>query len=203
MHLPLLGWLCIGLFLLIKMVSPPPTPSSSLAHRRVTGVRNARVRAMSPMYQGQRSPRAFGQVLQDIRNVLPNSAAPSASSSLEDERLALRNADRDRQLALQETPSRRRRRVPDENRAGSPTPGPSGRRVQQRVGLQTPPATRTEETAVQRGTARSVAQRARRQQEADARGANPPPNRTRSEGQGKSPSKSSAKCESATKFCTI
>ncbi|KAJ7730720.1 hypothetical protein B0H14DRAFT_2640181 [Mycena olivaceomarginata] len=44
---------------------------------------------------------------------------------VEERRSIQRDADRERQLALQETPSRRRRRIPearDENRAPSPTP---------------------------------------------------------------------------------
>ena len=53
-------------------------------------------------------------------------------------RAAHRNADRARQLSLQETPSRRRRRIPDgrggqKNRAASPTLGPLRTAVQVRV----------------------------------------------------------------------
>jgi hypothetical protein len=149
MHLSVLGWLGLVLLLLLKMcvavqsnnsdsnrpsrATPPPTPSSYLAQRRVPGVRLARQNAMSPIYGRTRSPRASTRrnALQDMSNQGPRGNLPlSSSPSLEAECLAARNADRDRQLALQETPSRRRRRIPNENRPGSPTPGASRPRAQ-------------------------------------------------------------------------
>lgn len=74
----------------------------------------------------RRAARPFG----DLTNVFSGvqlAAVAGSSSSLERERMAVRGAERERQESLQETPSRRRRRIPaqreQENRAGSPTPG--------------------------------------------------------------------------------
>ncbi|KAJ7443351.1 hypothetical protein B0H11DRAFT_2204239 [Mycena galericulata] len=104
-----------------------PSPSSSfapssLAHRNERRIRQARIRANLAPYRSP--PRLYaGLPLQDVGN------APSARlvGDLESHRTALRGADREQQLALQDTPSRRRRRIPanragDENRAPSPTP---------------------------------------------------------------------------------
>ncbi|KAJ7670724.1 hypothetical protein DFH06DRAFT_1125018 [Mycena polygramma] len=126
----LLGALCN------LMLSPPPTASSSsLVHRQTSGVRHARIDASRSPYQsprqrhlqrsgGQRSP------FRDIAN-FPPPQNTAAGPSAEQERSHAREAERERQAALQETPSRRRRRVPGqaENRAPSPTPG-----AQQAVG---------------------------------------------------------------------
>ncbi|KAJ7638109.1 hypothetical protein B0H17DRAFT_1106312, partial [Mycena rosella] len=80
---------------------------------------------------------------QDLSNILPGTqgSAPG-TSSLERERSELRDAERERQILLLETPSRRHRRVPGqheegENRVPSPTPH-SQRAVRQ---LATPPDT--------------------------------------------------------------
>ncbi|KAJ7429281.1 hypothetical protein B0H11DRAFT_1945397 [Mycena galericulata] len=180
MRLTLLAWLGVFLFLLLKMTSPPPTPSPSLAHRRETGVRNARRCAMSPVYSRARSPRHSPgrRALLDISNRQRENEARPGSPSADLERSALRHADRDRQLALELTPSRRRRRVPNENRALSPTPGPSRPRVEAPQGLQTPPATNAPtRSGIQRAApsnARSEAQRERRRREAEQRLLNGP-----------------------------
>ncbi|KAJ7437679.1 hypothetical protein B0H11DRAFT_2206470 [Mycena galericulata] len=103
-----------------------PSPSSSsapssLAHRNERRIRQARIHANLAPYRSP--PRLYvGLPLHNVAN------APSARpvGDLESHRAAHRGADRE-QLALQDTPSRRRRRIPanragDENRAPSPTP---------------------------------------------------------------------------------
>ncbi|KAJ6570661.1 hypothetical protein B0H10DRAFT_2237774 [Mycena sp. CBHHK59/15] len=82
---------------------------------------------------------------QDLGNFLSGAQGQDAGvglSSLERERSSLRDAERARQAALQETPSRRHCRIPtqrqeQENRAGSPTPG--SRRADPLLGLATLP----------------------------------------------------------------
>ncbi|KAJ7238906.1 hypothetical protein C8J57DRAFT_1246237 [Mycena rebaudengoi] len=97
-----------------------PSSSSgtfSLVQRTSKTTRQARNNANTSPYR--RSP---------LRQQGPSPNVPFQSivnTSNERERAALRDADRERQLALQETPSRRHRRVPqgstgNENRAPSP-----------------------------------------------------------------------------------
>ncbi|KAJ7458662.1 hypothetical protein B0H11DRAFT_2317756 [Mycena galericulata] len=105
-----------------QMRSPSsPSETSSLAHRNERRIRQARIHANLAPYRSP--PRLYaGLPLHDVGN------APSARpvGDLESHRAAHRGADREQQLALQDTPSRRRRRIPanrtDENRAPSPTP---------------------------------------------------------------------------------
>ncbi|KAJ7508137.1 hypothetical protein B0H11DRAFT_2308343 [Mycena galericulata] len=105
-----------------QMRSPSsPSETSSLAHRNERRIRQARIHANLAPYRSP--PRLYvGLPLHDVGN------APSARPvvDLESHRAAHRGADREQQLALQDTPSRRRRRIPanrtDENRAPSPTP---------------------------------------------------------------------------------
>ncbi|KAJ7193497.1 hypothetical protein B0H12DRAFT_1332029, partial [Mycena haematopus] len=135
---------------------------------------------MSPMYSRERSPRrsAGRRALLDISNRQRESEARPLSPSLDLECSALRHADCDRQLAQELTPSRRRRRVPNENRALSPTPGPSRPRGEALQGLQTPSATnapaRSEIPRATPSNARSEAQRERRRREAQQRSLNSP-----------------------------
>ncbi|KAJ7862801.1 hypothetical protein B0H14DRAFT_3610827 [Mycena olivaceomarginata] len=177
-------WLLALLLLLLRMQPTPPSssPSSSLAQRHPRRVREARSIAMAPLYHVPRmSPNR--RALHDISNRRTvDASAPSRSSSpsLDSQRSVMRDADRERQLALQETPSRRRRREPrpreDENqRPTSPTPGASTSRrpvPQQRPGpsgLQTPPT-----TTVAPNAARVLAQQRRREREAAAKAAGNP-----------------------------
>ncbi|KAJ6618786.1 hypothetical protein B0H10DRAFT_1947207 [Mycena sp. CBHHK59/15] len=177
MRLSLLFGLPILLLLILIMSTPPPTPSSSLAHRHVTSVRSARRGAMAPIYCGPRSPRASSgrRPLQDVGNMGPARDAHLADvdrdlADVDREHRVLRDADRERQQALQETPSRRRRRIPNENRQSSPTPGPSRPRVQAAPqGLLTPAATNADAARRDEPNARSLAQQRRRQREAEAR----------------------------------
>ncbi|KAJ7683550.1 hypothetical protein B0H17DRAFT_1137677 [Mycena rosella] len=176
-----LGWVLGLLVLLILHMAPSlPTPPSSLAHRHMTSVRDARHGAMSPSYAiPHRPPTHPHTPFRDIANeVLHIQNAPSTrpvSPSLDRTRSSFRDADREQQLALQESPSRRRCRIPgasgDENwssspaagtRSSSPTPGASTSRVARplipHLGLQTPPATETTTAPVP--SAQSLAQRA-------------------------------------------
>ncbi|KAJ7670457.1 hypothetical protein B0H17DRAFT_1209326 [Mycena rosella] len=107
------------LFVLLILMEPlaPGPSSSSLACRRDRSVRDARHDAMRSPYASPRRRRLEGG---------PNSA--TAVSSLDRERSGIRDAERQRQISLQETPSQRHRRVPrqheeEENRVASPTPG--------------------------------------------------------------------------------
>lgn len=140
MHLPLLACLGVLLLLFLNMCVPfhlylhysdeEPRPMlSSMAQRHVTSARMARNAAMSPIYSGSRSPRSSPgrRPLQDVSN-RDNDAHPD-SGSLERQRSVLRSTDCERQFALQFTPSRRERRVPNENRPASLTLGPSRPRI--------------------------------------------------------------------------
>ncbi|KAK6996326.1 hypothetical protein R3P38DRAFT_2800029 [Favolaschia claudopus] len=162
-----LWFLVAGILLVFSMQPTPPSSSSpsspSLADRQTRRSRDARNAAMSPPY---RVPRLPGRVspgrraFQDISNSQQQGSRESGtqssdSSSVDNQRASQRDADCQRQLALQETPSRRRRREPqrlnEENqRPTSPTPGPSTARRQinrpaNASGLQTPPATAQEQ----------------------------------------------------------
>ncbi|KAJ7480355.1 hypothetical protein B0H11DRAFT_1916092 [Mycena galericulata] len=91
----------------------------------------------------------------------------TAGPSLEQERSGLREAERQRQAALQETPSRRRRRIPGQaqNREPSPTPTTTSQTI--RLGLGTPPET---QAPTQNAPSRAaLAQCARREHEAAAK----------------------------------
>ncbi|KAJ7691809.1 hypothetical protein B0H17DRAFT_1049146 [Mycena rosella] len=121
MHLRI--FLLLTLVLIILMLSPTPGPSSSpLPRRHKPNVREARHEAM----QESGAPGPF----QDLSNLLPGTQGQGSvpcTSSLERERSELRDAERERQILLLETPSRRHCRVPGqheegENRAPSPTP---------------------------------------------------------------------------------
>ncbi|KAJ7798887.1 hypothetical protein B0H14DRAFT_2617521 [Mycena olivaceomarginata] len=131
--------LLVALSTLLATMSPL-SPPSSLAQRCERGIRQARVYAsIAPYRSPRRQPGA--SPLRDIQNVPRVQHGPG----VEERRSIQRDADRERQLALQETPSRRRRRIPearDENRAPSPTPV-ARRPVPQPVfaGVGTPPAT--------------------------------------------------------------
>ncbi|KAJ7887712.1 hypothetical protein B0H13DRAFT_1888755 [Mycena leptocephala] len=104
--------------LILSMSSPS---SSSLAHRHERSVRGARNAAMESPYASPRRHRLAANPFQEVGN-LPRVTLPRFPP-LDQERAALRDADHERQEALQETPSRRYRRVPrreEENRAVSP-----------------------------------------------------------------------------------
>ncbi|KAJ7706676.1 hypothetical protein B0H17DRAFT_1125528 [Mycena rosella] len=175
-----LGWVLGLLVLLISHMAPSlPTPPSSLAHRHTTFVRDARHGAMTPSYAVPRRspthPRApFRDIANEVSHIQNAPSTRPVSPSLDPARSSFRDADRERQLALQESPSRRRRRIPgasgDENwssspavgtRSSSPTPGASTSRV-----ARTPPDTETTTAPVP--SAQSLAQRARRQRKAGA-----------------------------------
>ncbi|KAJ7925676.1 hypothetical protein B0H13DRAFT_1862933 [Mycena leptocephala] len=144
--------------LILSMSSPS---SSSLAHRHERSVRGARNAAMESPYASPRRHRLAANPFQDVGN-LPRVTLPRLPS-LDQERAALRDADRERQQALQETPSRRYRRVPrreEENRAVSPTPGL--RRAVPPSGLATPPDSQAPPAVANK---RALAQRARRDRE--------------------------------------
>ncbi|KAJ7853087.1 hypothetical protein B0H13DRAFT_1904315 [Mycena leptocephala] len=144
--------------LILSMSSPS---SSSLAHRHERSVRGARNAAMESPYASPRRHRLAANPFQEVGN-LPRVTLPRIPS-LDQERAALRNADRERQQALQETPSRRYRRVPrreEENRAMSPTPGLQ--RAVPQLGLATPPDSQAPPAVANK---RALAQRARRDRE--------------------------------------
>ncbi|KAJ7239473.1 hypothetical protein C8J57DRAFT_1245904 [Mycena rebaudengoi] len=124
-------------------MAPLPTPlpsgsTSSLVQRNPRTIHEARMNASGSPYRSpsRRRPDARSP-LQNIGNNF--SAGTQGGSggcgepSLEQERSALREAERERYAALQDTPSRRNRRIPghhggNQNRPVSPTPGPSRRR---------------------------------------------------------------------------
>ncbi|KAJ7495990.1 hypothetical protein B0H11DRAFT_1910265 [Mycena galericulata] len=126
MHSFLLWFLILGVLCFLMLTPPPTASSSSLAQRRTTGVREARNNALRSPYQSPRQRRlghADGRSpLRDVGNIHCQNS--TAGPSLEQERSGLREAERQRQAALQETPSRRRRRIPGQaqNREPSPTP---------------------------------------------------------------------------------
>ncbi|KAJ7795501.1 hypothetical protein B0H13DRAFT_1934897 [Mycena leptocephala] len=148
--------------LILSMSSPS---SSSLAHRLERSVRGARNAAMESPYASPRRHRLAANPFQEIGNVLRvQGQSSSGLPSLDQERAALRDADRERQQALQETPSRRYRRVPrreeEENQAVSPTPGL--RRAVPQLGLATPPDSQVPPAVTNK---RALAQHARRDRE--------------------------------------
>ncbi|KAJ7267757.1 hypothetical protein C8J57DRAFT_1613795 [Mycena rebaudengoi] len=157
MHLPLLA--CLGVLLLLFLNMPM---LSSMAQRHVTSARMARNAAMSPIYSGSRSPRSSPgrRPLQDVSN-RDNDAHPD-SGSLERQRSVLRSTDCERQFALQFTPSRRERRVPNENRPASLTLGPSRPRIHASHGLLTPPTMNQEGAAGERRRRECEAEERRR-----------------------------------------
>ncbi|KAJ7939228.1 hypothetical protein B0H13DRAFT_2300979 [Mycena leptocephala] len=111
LQLPWTLWVLFLVFL-VQMSSHPASPqASSLPQRPERQIRQARQSANIPLYRSPRRQRVL---------------APRLNGDLESQRMAHRDADREQQLALQETPSRRRRmpehRAGDENRAPSPTP---------------------------------------------------------------------------------
>ncbi|KAJ6528582.1 hypothetical protein B0H19DRAFT_1274798 [Mycena capillaripes] len=135
----ILGVLCI------VMLTPLPTASSSpLAQCRTSGVLQARNNAIRSPYQSPRDQRA-NALRSPLRSVLniprPQVRDTTAGPTIEQERSDVREAERKRQAALQETPSRRRRRVPGqtENHAPSPTLGASQAQQMRPLGLATPP----------------------------------------------------------------
>ncbi|KAJ7161539.1 hypothetical protein C8R46DRAFT_1037867 [Mycena filopes] len=140
------------LSLILMQPTPPSSSPSSLAQRSPRRARDARHAAMAPPYLGSRSPNR--RTLQNISNTsrgptnIPGPSQRPLSPTLDSQRASFRDADRERQLALQDTPSRRRRRVPrrqdEENeRPVSPTPGASTSRragMNARSGSPTPGA---------------------------------------------------------------
>ncbi|KAJ7698998.1 hypothetical protein B0H17DRAFT_1049896 [Mycena rosella] len=166
----------LDLLLTITLMAPP-TPgstSSSLARRWEPSVREARRDAMQAPYASPRRRRLLGSAagggpFQDFSNFVlgtQDQGLSAGASSLERERSDLRDAERERHISLEETPSRRRRRIPtreeEENRAVSPTPG--SQRVVAQLGTpldtQAPPANNC-----------VLAQHKRREREAAAKGA--------------------------------
>ncbi|KAF8130018.1 hypothetical protein K438DRAFT_1788907 [Mycena galopus ATCC 62051] len=140
---------------LTQIRSSPPGSSSSLPQRTERHIRQARDRANAGPYVSPRSqtrplprPLAQRQLLRPlVQNPLPRALAPRPNGDVESQRTAHRDAERERQLELQETPSRRRRRIPqnrtdDENRAPSPTPA-ARRRVEQFLQASGPLRTRS------------------------------------------------------------
>ncbi|KAJ6475516.1 hypothetical protein C8R45DRAFT_1010261 [Mycena sanguinolenta] len=146
-----MGWLllrsilCAPLGLFLAQMPPPLKSSSGLPQRPDHHIRQARDRANAAPYlssrrQSSANAHAAGTSWPVAPRPLPprpRPLAPRPNGDLESQHTAQRDADRDQQLAQQETPSRRRRRIPenragDENRALSPTPAPH-RRVQQPV----------------------------------------------------------------------
>ncbi|KAJ6582758.1 hypothetical protein B0H10DRAFT_1954253 [Mycena sp. CBHHK59/15] len=134
-----LPWIWVILWVLwVRMSSSPgPSRSSSLPQRAERQIRQARQLANIAPYSSPRRHVANAPPLRVL--------APRPNGDLESQRAVHRDADRERQLALQETPSRRRRRMPDcqagdENRAPSPTPV-ARPRIEQPVfaGVGTPP----------------------------------------------------------------
>ncbi|KAJ6522623.1 hypothetical protein B0H10DRAFT_2249903 [Mycena sp. CBHHK59/15] len=127
-------------FLILAMPAQPLSPPSSIVQRRTPSERDARRNAMEAPYAiprrsptGPRAPLGnIGNQPQRVRDE-PSSSSRPASPLLDSSRASFREADRARQKALQETPSRRRRRLPrpvnDENRSSSPTPGASTSRA--------------------------------------------------------------------------
>ncbi|KAJ7891124.1 hypothetical protein B0H13DRAFT_1887296 [Mycena leptocephala] len=176
--LPLLLWiLWVFLVLLVKMPSPSsPSQSSSFPQRTKTHIRQARQLANIAPYR-------LNPANAPLRALAPNpngnaplrALAPRPNGDLESQRTAHRDADRERQLELQETPPRRRRRMPqhrvgDENRAPSPTPV-ARRHIEQPVfaGVGTPPDSQRPLPPDKR----AAAQRARRERERQAAAAAP------------------------------
>ncbi|KAJ7900896.1 hypothetical protein B0H13DRAFT_1883200 [Mycena leptocephala] len=155
----------VALSIFLAIMSPPSaSPSSSLPQRRERHIRQARVYANIAPY---RSPRREPGIA-PLRNIR-NAPAVQHGPELEQHHSAQRDADWERQLALQETPSRRRRRLPerrDENRAPSPTLI-ARRPLPQPVfaGAGTPPATQQAPLPPNRHT---LAQQARRERERQA-----------------------------------
>ncbi|KAF8147178.1 hypothetical protein K438DRAFT_1780263 [Mycena galopus ATCC 62051] len=171
------GIFAIFTLLLLKMAPSPPTPPPSLPHRHRTSVRDARQNAMLPLYAvprvlpNHRQPpfQDIGSRIHPVQDASSLDEARPSTPSLDSARATLRDADREQQLALQETPSQCRRRIPaphnDENshRSTSPTPGAStSHAVQHPSGLQTPRLTPAASNA------RSQVQQLRRQREAAA-----------------------------------
>ncbi|KAK6980548.1 hypothetical protein R3P38DRAFT_3235414 [Favolaschia claudopus] len=137
-------------FFAAAMVFPLPTPTSPpLAHRTTRSIRQTRHSAMQPSYSnspGRRPVNAAGRApFQNIANLQEGVVCWSNKGPFVEMR-----SGRGTPL-LQETPSRRRRRVPqasnDENRSTSPTPR-SSRSFRSANGLPTPPD--TQRSAAQR-----------------------------------------------------
>ncbi|KAF8128813.1 hypothetical protein K438DRAFT_2114405 [Mycena galopus ATCC 62051] len=164
------------LLLLLSGMAPLPTPPLSLPHHQQTSVRNARQNAMLPPYAVPHCSHNRHQPLQSIGNELhtpSDSKDPQQPARDADPQQPARDADQERQLALQETPSRQRRRIPasssNENyRSISPTPGASTSRPPPRALLPTP------STTAPHTNARSEAQRRRREREAVVNQGAPP-----------------------------
>ncbi|KAK7046503.1 hypothetical protein R3P38DRAFT_2765320 [Favolaschia claudopus] len=158
-----LRWIIWGiLFAFLLQMSPTRPSSSSLRVHANSQIRQARTLANAPPY---RSPQrcspdkdAGARPLRPVLGTRPN-------GDPESHRAANRSDDRERQLALQETPSRRRRRIPgqqDENRAPSPTPNPRRPLAQPNfAGVGTPPDSQQPSQFPNR---RAAGQQARHQQ---------------------------------------
>ncbi|KAJ6450779.1 hypothetical protein C8R45DRAFT_1042766 [Mycena sanguinolenta] len=141
-----MGWLllwsilCAPLGLFLAQMSPPLKSSSGLPQRPDRHIRQAHDRTNAAPYlspRRQSSANAHAAGTSQPLAPRPRPLAPRPNGDLESQHTAQCDTDRDQQLAQQETPSRRRRRIPenragDENRAPSPTPAPH-RRVQQPV----------------------------------------------------------------------
>ncbi|KAJ6503804.1 hypothetical protein C8R45DRAFT_973791 [Mycena sanguinolenta] len=138
-----MGWLllrsilCAPLGLFLAQMSPPLKSSSGLPQRPDHHIRQARDRANAAPSANAHAAGTSRPVAPQPLPPRPRPLAPRPNGDLESQHTAQRDADRDQQLAQQETLSRRCRRIPenragDENRAPSPTPAPH-RRVQQPV----------------------------------------------------------------------
>ncbi|KAK7012370.1 hypothetical protein R3P38DRAFT_3209635 [Favolaschia claudopus] len=165
-------------FFAAAMVFPLPTPTSPpLAHRTTRSIRQTRHSAMQPSYSnspGRRPVNAAGRApFQNIVNLQRGWFVGATNVEM--------RSGRGTPL-LQETPSRRCRRVPqasnDENRSTSPTPR-SSRSFRSANGLPTPPDTqrsaaqrkefKSTATAAAGPSRRSLAQLARQQRERELR----------------------------------
>ncbi|KAJ7632875.1 hypothetical protein FB45DRAFT_1148099 [Roridomyces roridus] len=159
MRLFYLGFLLCVLYYVLCCDMASPSSSSSLAQRGGRQIRQARNDANAPPYRPVAPSR---MPLQAIENVVPE-------SSRESERAAQRDADRERQQALQLTPSRRHRRTPqrlDENGALAPTPAARRPFPQPNFsGVGTPPDSQLPQSNEEQRERRNAAQQARRQQQ--------------------------------------
>ncbi|KAJ7625430.1 hypothetical protein B0H17DRAFT_1151129 [Mycena rosella] len=110
-----LGWFLGLLALLISHMAPSlPTPLSSLAHRHTTSVRNARHGAMLPSSAvPRRSPThphaPFRGIANEVSHIQNAPSTRPVSPSLDRASVSFRDADCERKLVLQESPSRRLR----------------------------------------------------------------------------------------------
>ncbi|KAJ7057178.1 hypothetical protein C8F01DRAFT_1153685 [Mycena amicta] len=113
----------------------PPSPSSSLLQRSPRGIRQNRHNANALFYSRPSHPRS------PLRNLT------NAKTAYEEERSARRASQREGQLALQDTPSRRHRRTPNRHSNENRDPSPTPRRTLPRIRLillPTPPESQNE-----------------------------------------------------------